>query len=197
MGNPGDMNLTAKFFQVFASHPRPTADRIVKSYVHEGEELCSTLADVTREELSAADIRNHIRDNLWMLTPEAFRYFLPAFMAISLTPDGSASSFAVDLVEALTVPARADIIKKYEWLSEMPLVGGLTSDILETVNKQELEMFDSGDIPAAFNERVGDFTRAEGEAVLAFLETLRKEYAANFPFGEVDIAIDRYWSRFS
>ena len=196
MATTGDMHLKGTFFQAFASHPRPGADRIVKSHVHEGDDLRDTLAALSREDLSLEDIRGHVRDNLWMLAPEAFRYFLPAFMAISLTPDASGSSFVNELVEALTAPARADIIGKYEQLAEIPPAAGLTLEILETVNKQELEMFDSGDTMAAFADRVGDLTQAEGQAVRTFLETLRKESAENFPFGELETAISRYWGRF-
>jgi len=195
MGNTSDMNLKDTFFQAFASRPRPAADRIVKSYVHEGDDLRDALADLPREELSFADIRSHVRDNLWMLTPEAFQYFLPAFMTISLMPGASGSSFVNELVEALTAPTRADILDKYALLAKMPLVGGLTAEMLETIKEQELERF--GNTLAAFDDRVGDLTQAEGEAVLTFLETLRKEPAENFPFGELENAIDRYWARFS
>jgi hypothetical protein len=190
------MNLTTQLFDAFASRPRPTADRIIKSYAHEGDELRELLADLKREELSATDIRRYVRDNLWMLTPEAFKYLLPALMAHALGSSGSSFSIDVELVGMLTAPSRADIIEKYARLSQMPLVGGLTPAMLDMVGKQELEMFDAGDTSAAFHERVDDLTRAEGEAVLAFLETLRKEHAENYPFGELETAIDRHWSRY-
>jgi hypothetical protein len=49
---------------------------------------------------------------------------------------------------------------------------------------------------AIVHERFDDLSAAEGSAVLAFLEAFRDEHGADFPFGELDVAINRHWSAF-
>jgi hypothetical protein len=61
---------------------------------------------------------------------------------------------------------------------------------------QQLEWFDSGTPTAIFHERFDGLSDAEGAAVLAFLAAFRDAHGADFPFGEVDAAIDRHWSRY-
>jgi hypothetical protein len=39
-------------------------------------------------------------------------------------------------------------------------------------------------------------TPAEGSAILDFFVALQEAHGADFPFGELEIAVDRYWSRY-
>jgi hypothetical protein len=90
-----DMNLKAVFFNAFASRPRPPATQIIRAVVshYEGDHLRELLAAKTSTELSVYEIRTEVEGNLWMLAPEAFRYFLPAFLQASLESYASVSLF--------------------------------------------------------------------------------------------------------
>jgi hypothetical protein len=68
--------------------------------------------------------------------------------------------------------------------------------MLELLREQQLEYFDSGEQLAQFHERFDSLTVEEGKAVLAFLVTLKEYYNKDFPFGELDKAIDRHWIRY-
>ncbi|MGC1248543.1 MAG: hypothetical protein WA865_20210 [Spirulinaceae cyanobacterium] len=65
--------------------------------------------------------------------------------------------------------------------------------MLELNRKQELEGFDSGESLAAFHERFDSITPEEGKAVLTFLLALTESYEEEYPFGELDKAINRHW----
>lgn len=192
------MNLKALFFNAFGSRPRPLASQIIRPAVThpEGDKLCELLAAKTSTELTDYELRTIVESNLWMLTPEAFLYFLPAFMHASLQSYTSVSVFASELIDALTEPFRADVVEALDKLAERPSEIGLPQDLTELLRKQQLEWFDSGTPTAIFHERFDDLTYAEGAAVLAFFDAFQKAHGANFPFDELKIAVDRYWSRY-
>lgn len=198
MGATHDMNLKAVFFDAFASRPRPPADRILRPVVSqlEGERLRELLATRTSTELSVHEIRTEVESNLWMLAPEAFRYFLPAFLQAALESYASVSVFVSELVGALTEPSRADVVEALDRAARIPPGLALPDDMTELLRKQQLEWIDSGTPLAIFHERVDSLTSAEGAAILAFFVALQEAHGADFPFGELESAVDRYWSRY-
>jgi hypothetical protein len=155
------------------------------------------LADRAVEDVSVHEVNTVFEGNLWALTPEAFRYFLPALMHACVASYGSVSVFAAELVGALTKPTREDVLSTLDRLGQLPpgisLGDPATAGILR---QQQLEWFDSGAPTAVFHDRVDGLTAAEGLAVLSFLESLRDRYGTHFPFGELDAAIDRHWAGF-
>lgn len=192
---PSDgMILRPRFFEAFDSRPHPTATRIVRPVVspHEGARLRELLAAKTAAALSVEEIRIEVEGNLWVLTPEAFRYFLPAFLRASLEFYAAVSVFASELVGALTEPARGDVV---EALDRAAPHQGL-NETTALLREQQLEWFDSGTPLAIFHERVDGLTPAEGAAVLAFFVALDEARGADFPFGELELAVVRHWSRY-
>lgn len=184
----------------FASRPRPLATQILRPTVsYDGDRLRELLATNTSTELSVYDLRTEVEGNLWMLAPEAFRYFLPAFLHASLESYASVSVFVSELVGALTKPSRTDVVETLDRATRLPSGLGLPDDMTELLRKQQLEWFDSGTpgTPLAiFHERVDSLTPAEGGAILDFFVTLQETHGADFPFGELEIAVDRYWVRY-
>jgi hypothetical protein len=189
------MSLKSQFFAAFASCPRPTATQVLRPAVsHDNDRLRQYLATKTATELSASEIRTEVEGNLSLLSPEAFRYFLPAFMHASLEAYDSVSVFAAELIGALTEPARTDIVEAFDRAAQTPPGLGLM-DAAELRRKQ-LEWFDAGIPTAIFHERFDNLTPAEGAAILAFLVAFQAAHGADFPFGELEVAIDRTWGRF-
>jgi len=194
---PSNKDLRAYFFDAFASRPRPLDTQILVSLPrvqYEHRKLGQFLARITPRKLTAEEMRYEIGGDLVMLTPEAFRYFLPAFLSASVNSYESVDFFVDVLIGTLTKPSRPDIVESYDYLAQRS--PGLPDDMLELLREQQLEYFDSGEQLAQFHERFDSLTVEEGKAVLAFLVALKEYYDKDFPFGELDKAIDRYWSRY-
>lgn len=192
------MNLKALFFDAFASRPRPPTARILRAEVsdYEGAALRELLAARTPTELSAQEIRDEVGSNLWMLTTEAFLYFLPAFMHACLESYAFISVFASELVGALTEPSRTDVVESLDRLAQVPPGLGLPQETAELLRRQQLEWFDSGWPSAIFREHFESLTQAEGGAILAFLVAMQEAHGGDFPFGQLQVAIDRHWARY-
>ena len=193
-----DMNLRALFFNAFASRPQPPATQIIRPVVsnHEGDHLREILATKTSTQLTDYELRTVVEGNLWMLTPEAFLYFLPAFLHASLKSYASVSVFASELIGALTEPSRMDVVDALDQVAQFPSELGLPANMTKLLRKQQLEWFDSGTPTAIFNERFDSLTHIEGTAILAFFVALQEAHGADIPFEELETAIDRYWARF-
>lgn len=193
-----DMNLKTLFFSAFASRPRPSATQIIRPVVshHEGDPLRELLATKTSTELTNYELRTVVEINLWMLTPKAFLYFLPAFLHASLKSYASLSVFASELIGALTEPSRMDVVEALDQVARTRTELGLPDDMVELLRKQQLEWFDSGTPTAIFHERFDNLTDTEGVAILAFFDTFKEAHGADFPFGELETAVNRYWGRY-
>ncbi len=193
-----DMNLKSLFFNAFASRPRPTPTQIIRPVVRhpEGDHLRELLATRNSTELSDYELQTVVESNLWMLTPEAFLYFLPAFLLASLESYVSVSVFASELIGALTEPSRTDVVEGLDQLARFQSELGLQNDMNELLRKQQLEWFDSGTPASIFHERFDNLTHNEGSAILAFFIAFHESRGANFPFNELETAVDRTWSRY-
>ena len=198
MKSTHDMNLKAIFFNAFTSRPRPPATQIIRSIVsyHEGDHLRELFATKTSTELTNYDLRTVVEGNLWMLTPEAFLYFLPAFLHTTLESYDSVSVFASELISALTEPSRKDVVEALDRVAGLPSGLGLPDGMTELLRKQQLEWFDSGTPEAIFHERVDNLSPDEGAAILTFFSALQDAHGPDFPFGELETGINRYWSRY-
>jgi hypothetical protein len=163
---------------------------------HEGEHLRELLATKTSTDLTNYDLRTVVEGNLWMLTPQAFLYFLPAFLHASLESYASVSVFASELIGTLTKPSRTDVIEALDQVAQSPSNLGLPEDMTEILRKQQLEWFDSGVPEAIFHERFNNLTHAEGAAILAFFAAFDEAHGADFPFDELENAVNRYWARY-
>jgi hypothetical protein len=192
------MTLESRLFDAFTSRPHPAATDILRAEsASVDDEVRRVLTERTVKDLSVEDVNNAVEGNLWALTPAAFLYYLPAFMRFCLLSYRSVSVFASELIGALTEPARSDVVESLERLGQLPPGLALSDPVTAgMLRAQQLEWFDSGTPTAIFHERFDGLSAAEGAAVLAFLEAFRGAHGADFPFGELDAAIDRHWARY-
>jgi hypothetical protein len=192
------MDQRALFFGAFGSRPRPPAERILRPDASgpDGDRLRRLLAARTPAELTDHDLRTVVAGGLWMLAPEAFLYFLPAFLHAALESYRSVSLFASELVGALTPPSRADVEEALDRAAGLGSGPGLPDDVAAPLRRQQLEWFDSGVPSAIFHERFAGLTRAEGAAVLAFLDAFQEAHGEDFPFDELQTAVGRHWARY-
>lgn len=186
-----DVRMT-DFFPAFASCPRPPdSGLVVQSSGADGNALRSLLAATAPADLLPSEVRVEVTGNLWMLAPEAFRYFLPAFLQLSVDHYDSLGIFVSELVGALTEPSRDDMVQSLDRAAQIPAPTGLAPEIMQQLRQQQLEWFDSGAPLAKYRERIGALSASERMAVLDFLATIRESHGADFPFDELQIAIDR------
>ncbi|MGO9164890.1 MAG: hypothetical protein ACLP7J_30040 [Streptosporangiaceae bacterium] len=185
-----------RFFPAFASRARPPdSDFLMATVGAEGNRLRALLAVTDPAGLSADQVRADVEGNLWMLAPEAFRYFLPAFLNLAVEHYDSLGNFAAELIGALTEPLRADVLQALDRAAQIPAEMGLTPDTLRQLRQQQLDWYDSGTPLATYQERIADLSAAEAEAILDFLATIRDTHGEDFPFDEPQVAIDRYRAR--
>lgn len=197
MRSPTGTKLKAQFFEAFASRTRPDPDRILRPDAsYEAARVRDILATLTSSELGPYELRTDVEGHLSSLSPEAFLYFLPPFMSVSLEYANSVDIFSSELIAELTEPSRTDTIEALDRLEAMPPNVGLSEDTLALLRKQQLELADSGMPTQIFHERFDDLTHEEGAAVLAFLEAFQREQGEDFPFGEIETAIERHWARY-
>lgn len=198
MQTTNNTNLKMQFYNAFASRPRPVASQILRSNVslYEGDTLRNLLESKSSIEFTDNELRTIVEGNLWMLTPQALLYFMPAFLYASLKSYESVSVFASELIGILTKPERSDVTEALDQVVNSPSELGLPEDMTELLRKHQLEWFDSGSPTAIFHECFDDLTDAEGVAILAFLVAFKEAYGEDFPFNELETAIDRHWARY-
>ena len=131
-----------------------------------------------------------------MLTPEAFLYFLPAFLHASLESYASVSVFASELIGALTEPSRTDVVEGLDQVARSSPNSVFPDDMTELLRKQQLEWFDSGTPAAIFHERFDNLTHRRRCRNSRFFVAFQEAHGADFPFDELETAVERYWARY-
>ena len=181
------------YFQAFASRARPPDGDLLKAEVgDEGDRLRAVLAMTDPADLSADQIHAEVAGNLWMLAPEAFRYFLPAFLNLAVARYDVLGIFVAELMGALTEPARGDVTQAFDGAARIPAEMGLTPDTLRQLRQQQLDWYDSGAPLASYQERMAGLSATEAETIVSFLATIRDTHGRDFPFNEPQVAIDRF-----
>ncbi len=184
-------------FGAFGWRLRPAPSQTVRPNVlGESKYLAEFLAAKTSDGLSAANIGSEIQGNLGMLAPEAFLYFLPAFLHATINSYELLRDFAEELVETLTEPCRQDVIESFQRMERAPQELRFPPDTIASLRKQQLEWFDSGAPTSVFQQRFDDLIQTEGGVNFAFLVWLKATHGADFPFAELERAADRFWSRY-
>jgi hypothetical protein len=191
--------LESPWFAAFAARPRPPEDALVEtSEWDDGAALRARLASTAPNELTPEAVLADVEGQLWLLTPETFRYFLPGLMAVGVAHYRDLGSFVADLVTALTAPERRDIEQALDRYAEIQrTMDGVGPAGVDLLRSQQLAWFDSGAPRAKYEARVSELTPAEGAAVLDFLTTLQSTHGEDFPFHEIAVAIERHWGRFA
>jgi hypothetical protein len=185
--------IRLKLQHAFRRRPRPEPNELVASDVlhPEAAAVSSLLARKDRWELTTSDIRDVLTSELWMLTPSAFHYYLPALLTKVLEDYRALSVFANEVVDALIRPEAADADLIHERLGMTP------SAVPCTAASSLNELYNSGWPEQLFLDRFGTLSHEEGEAVLSFILAFREAHGADFPFDELDVAILRHWHRFA
>jgi hypothetical protein len=131
--------VTAQIEAAFAETPYP-GDENVAAYARYGRSIAETLRGKHWSEVELEDLYKH-RWEIFLLTPETFRFYLPIFMLAALYHYEEMDSLAHNVIFSLT-PQREEHISNY--------LNGQYNDY--------------------FSRRAAAFNRGEKEAILTFLQ---------------------------
>jgi len=101
-----EQRLAAKVANAFSNAEYPGDGRIVVSDTYGTEDLSAALSGKQWAHLSVTELR-HTVEEIGLLTPEAYRYFLPAYLIASLIHYDESDIVPDMVILLLTVPAES------------------------------------------------------------------------------------------
>jgi hypothetical protein len=134
-----------------------------------------------------------VRSSVSSLSPEGFRFYLPAFMSFSILDPSRADVIPEFLIGALTRPDASDIDKVREGLRLLPPKNPEHGELYLRAME---ELYSSGKQERFFFERVSLFDRAQSRVIREFLEYFENR-SEGYYSEEVATAIARYWYQFT
>jgi len=124
---------------------------------------------------------------LALMTPEAFAWFLPAYLVMSITLYAETDTLTTTLITCLTPPDDADAARFAALVEEMRALG------VEVDEASEGSVGADADLLRLFIERAAALTQDEKAAVRGYLECVDATHGADFPVFGPKQALDRYW----
>lgn len=143
----------------------------------------ATWAELPRDVLGANPLAMAI------MTPEAFAWFLPAYLVTSVELYSETDTLTSSLIARLTPPDQADARQFEALIEEMRALD------VDLVDESPTDCLGADDeLLQVFMERVAVLTQEEKEAVRGYLEYVDSEHGADFPVFGPKQALDRYWA---
>lgn len=140
------------------------------------------------------DTLDELKTALPFLSPEGYRFYLPAFMIFSIVDFSRAGIIVDEVVRSLTLP-RASDIERIRELAAPPEMQPFSPDewsrILGTLEKAYL----GGEPERVFLERMSGFDVGQRAVIRQFLEYMRDVHGGDFASDEPTIALDRHWEQ--
>jgi hypothetical protein len=135
-----------------------------------------------------------LRDNplaLGYMTPNAFAWFLPAFLIISVSEYAETDTLINSILSFLTPPVEADAIEFETLVEEIQI---LDPDLI--VEDDGAEALRANDpLLQLFRDRAAVLTLDEKIAVRYYLEYLDTEHGEDFPVFSPKQALQRFWAQ--
>jgi hypothetical protein len=171
--DPSDLRL--RIDEAFGEMPYPGDEHIVACNCWECADIKSALKGRHWRDLSFESL-DHRWEALTFLSPEGFRFYLPAFMIILIMDYDRADMIDIVVIGRLTLPC--------------------ASDCEPTHQQRFAEYYRSGEAEHWFFERVSGFNEAQSKVIRQFLEYMRDAHGVEFLNREPETAIERYWHLF-
>lgn len=124
---------------------------------------------------------------LALMTPEAFAWFLPAYMILSITLYAETDTLTTTLITCLTPPDDTDSAQFAALVEDMRALGVDVDDAYPDSARENAGLLQ------LFIERTAVLTRNEKEAIRTYLEYIDAMHGADFPVFGPKQALDRYW----
>lgn len=170
----------------------PGADRIISLSATNEPGLYRGFTEPPRYEIDVDFAMAHCT-KLAALTPEAFRYYLPRFLIISLEHYEQASEIADSLVYHLALPKREDEMEVRDIFMTAEQEGALPEPLESYFDESGFLDFEAEEL--AFFERMKGLTKMQELAVYAYLKYLKDEHSDDFDIVTPQLAISRYWAK--
>ena|SRR5438034_7183815 len=197
--DPSDLRL--RIDEAFGGMPYPGDEQIVthnRGDCSECERTQNALKGLYWRDLSF-EILDHQREALTFMSPEGFRFYLPAFMIFSIMDYYRADLIPVVVVGRLTLPCASDL-SDFGWtrdqIDAFPAMEPLSSIDWERVKEKIAGFYGSDEGEHWFFERVSGFNEAQCKVIRQFLEHMRDAHGEDFMNREPERAIERYWHLF-
>jgi hypothetical protein len=126
---------------------------------------------------------------LALATPEAFAWFLPAYMVMSITLYAETDTLTTTIITCLTPPDDADTAQFSELVEDMRAMG------VDVDEEEEGSADEDAGVLELFMERVAVLTEFEKAAVRDYLEYIDEAHGEDFPVFGPKQALERYWRR--
>jgi uncharacterized protein DUF6714 len=127
-------------------------------------------------------------------SPQAFRYYLPAFLIASVTYYADDDVLADYVISALTVPQPSDSDGMRDALvAELGDEGLIAPG--DPIWARMQAYYSSGEGARHFSQRVSGFSPLQARAIRHFLEYMRDEHGADFSASGPTQALERYWNQ--
>jgi hypothetical protein len=129
------------------------------------------------------------------LSKKGLKYYLPAFLCFAVRDYSGSDAIPDNLVYGLILPTEIDMLVSA--FSTRP--SRLSTDTaLSSLNEEHQARLLTTDVRVHnFINNYGQFNRAQGRAILHFLEHMHDEYGEDFYGKEPEMAIQRYWFQFA
>lgn len=122
-----------------------------------------------------------------LMTPQAFAWFLPAYLVMSIALYAQTDTLTTTLITCLTPPDDADAVAFAALAEQMHELGVEVDDAWTGCASGD------ADLLRVFMERASALTRDEKVAVREYLEYIDATHSADFPVCGPKQALDRYW----
>jgi len=179
--------LLGELEAAFGDLPVPPDDQIV--YDNSGDHLeCNQIRAKLRgrhwRDLSSDDLAGEA-DSLGFLTPEAFRFFLPASITVSLIDPERADLIPNVILWSLAKPALSEFwSRRGESILEGAEAHGIPKGLLSELAAAATAGGHHGD--EARERRLEMLSTEQKRAVRNFISFLRRHRSGEFPYGELD-----------
>ena len=191
-------NLIRQIDEAFGSLPYPGDERIVRdsSGTHlEAQQVKRALAGRHWRDVSF-DTLDELGSALFFLTPQGYRFYLPAFLVYVLTDFERADVVPDEIIQTLTAPDPVDVDRIEALARRHPELQPFDSEVWKKILSTVSESYQSGSAEREFLERVYAFDNRQGKAIRRFLEYMQNVFGDEFAAHEPRVAIERYWHRF-
>lgn len=124
---------------------------------------------------------------LALMTSEAFAWFLPAYLVMSITLYAETDTLTTTLITCLTPPDDTDAAQYALLVEDMRALG------VEVDAAWAGSVGEDADLHRLFMERAAALSQAEKAAVRDYLEYVDATHGADFPVFGPTQPLDRYW----
>ncbi len=197
------MSIDAKTLLVliheqFSRIPYPGDDHIVLDNTREHiecEEIRRTLVGHHWCEVSFEQL-DQLHSALFFLSPEGYRFYLPAFMFYSVADFERADVIPDEVIQTLTFPSKLDISRIEEFSARMKNNNIIMDDEWNELVQMLGNSYKDGSLERLFLDRISGFDIGQRQVIRKFLEYIGDVYRDEYPNQEPQIAINRFWYQF-